>query len=220
MNDVLFALLAIVAGAVFCFAGYRAFRIIIPLWAGFVGFTLGAGIGASLGSDDFLATTASWVVGVLAAIGFAFVAYLFYEVAVTLAMASIGFALGASLMVALDVRWSWLVVLAGVLAGGALAAVAIASNLPAILLLVLTAIGGASAITQGIMLLTGALDTGEFDDPSVSSSVSASGWWFLLFLVIGGAGAVTQARAVGSVGGSMRDTWAPTAQPGCVTCGR
>jgi len=48
------------------------------------------------------------LVGLLAvAILFGLIAYLYYEVAVVLAMAAIGFALGTGLMVALGVRWSW-----------------------------------------------------------------------------------------------------------------
>ena len=43
MEDVIFALLVILAGALFCFFGYLAFRIIIPIWGAVVGFSLGAG---------------------------------------------------------------------------------------------------------------------------------------------------------------------------------
>jgi hypothetical protein len=207
MNDVTFALLSILGGAFFCFAGYRAFRIIIPLWAAFVGFSLGAGVAAAISGDAFLATTASWLVGVVGGVAFAFIAFAVYEAAVALAMASIGFTLGASAMVALDVRWSWLVVLAGVVAGCALAVAAIALDLPAVLLLVLTALGGASAITGGIMLLTGAVNTADFDDGGASDHVSASGWWFVLYIAIAAAGVVSQRRAMGTITGTARDGW-------------
>jgi hypothetical protein len=119
VNDTALALLAIAAGSLFCFAGYRAFRIIIALWAGLIGFSLGAGAVAATSGDNFLATGLSWLVALGCAVAFAVVAYLFYEVAV-LAMASIGFSLGASVMVAVDVRGSWLVALAGVAVGAVL----------------------------------------------------------------------------------------------------
>ena len=38
MQDVLLALVTIAAGTLFCFAGFLAFRLVIPLWAAFVGF--------------------------------------------------------------------------------------------------------------------------------------------------------------------------------------
>jgi hypothetical protein len=97
------------------------------------------------------------------AVAFAVLAYLFSEVAVVLAMASIGFSFGASVMVAVDVRWPWLVALAGVAVGAVLAAVAVITDLPMILLRVATALGGASAITSGEMLLVGALNTAGFE---------------------------------------------------------
>ena len=43
MQDVIFGLIAIAAGALFCFRGYLAFRLIIPIWGAFVGFATGAG---------------------------------------------------------------------------------------------------------------------------------------------------------------------------------
>ncbi len=48
---------------------------------------------------------------------FGLLAYLYYEVSVVLAMSAIGFALGTSLMVAIGVTWSWLIVVIGVIAG-------------------------------------------------------------------------------------------------------
>ncbi len=44
MNDILFGTLAVLIGAVFCFRGYFAMRIIIPIWGAFAGFVLGAGV--------------------------------------------------------------------------------------------------------------------------------------------------------------------------------
>ena len=40
MRDVLFALLAIAAGALFYFAGFVAFRLVTPLWGAFDGFSV------------------------------------------------------------------------------------------------------------------------------------------------------------------------------------
>jgi Domain of unknown function (DUF4203) len=213
MNDTALALLAIAAGSLFCFAGYHAFRIIIPLWAGLTGFSLGAGVIAATSGDNFLATGLSWPVALACAVAFALLAYLFYEVAVVLAMASIGFSLGASVMVAGDVRWSRLVVLAGVVAGAVLAAVAVITDLPMLLLLVLTALGGASAITSGVMLLVGALNSADFDTDAASAHVDGSGWWFALYLVIAVAGILVQARGSDQLTSPMRGAWPSRHEP-------
>ena len=207
MNDVVFALITIAAGALFCFRGHLAFRIVIPVWGTFVGFSFGAGLVASTSDENFLGSATGWVVAIAFAIMFGLLAYLFYEVAVVLAMASIGFTLGASAMVALDVSWTWLVILVGLAAGTALAAAAIATDLPMLLLMMLSALGGASAITAGLLLLVGSIETGEFDDAGVTTRANEP-WAYALYLVLAVAGILVQRRAAGRAHGSMRDSWA------------
>jgi hypothetical protein len=138
---------------------------------------------------------------------FAILAYLFYEVAVVIAMGSIGFALGTSLMAALDVSWTWLVVLVGVAVGILLAVAAIVADLPMILLVVLSALGGASAITTGVMVLVGTIGTDEFTDEAVTSRANDDWWWYVLYLALAFAGIVFQARAIGRLRGTMRESW-------------
>jgi hypothetical protein len=207
-GDIFLALLAIGVGALFCFAGYLAFRVVIPIWAAFIGFALGAGLVSGLGDSEYLATALGWLVGLAVALVFAFLAYTFYELAVALAMGSIGFAIGASLMVALDVSWTWAIVLVGVVLGVILAAAAIMLDLPMILLLVLGAFGGASAVITGIMLLTGALDTADFDQPSTTEQVSGNGWWTIAYLVLAAAGIIVQLRRSRGWSAPMREAWA------------
>jgi Domain of unknown function (DUF4203) len=208
MEDVVFALLVIVAGALFCFFGYLAFRVIIPLWGALVGFGVGAGAVAAWTDEGFLATGLSWAVGIGVALVFALVAYLFYEVAVVIAMGSIGFALGTSLMAALDVDWTWVVVLVGVGLGILLALTAIVADLPMVLLVVLSALAGASAITTGIMVLAGTIGTDEFTDEAVTARASDDWWWYAIYLAIAFFGIVTQIRLAAGVRGSMRESWA------------
>ncbi len=208
MSDVVYALVAIAAGLGFCFWGYLAFRIIIPIWGAFVGFSIGAGVVAAVDSSSFLATTAAWIVAVCCALLFALAAYLFYEVAVVLAMASIGFSLGASLMFALGVEWTWLVVLVGVVLGGLLAFVALVSDLPMLLLIVLSALAGASAVTTGVMLLAGTLDASDLDTRTVTDQASHGWWWYAIYLALAVAGIVVQLRAAEQRRASVREAWA------------
>ncbi|MGH3011016.1 MAG: DUF4203 domain-containing protein [Gaiellaceae bacterium] len=208
MEDWIFGLLVIAGGALFCFLGYLAFRFIIPLWGALVGFSFGAGLVAATTGDGFLRTGLAWLVGVGVAVLFALVAYLFYEVAVVILMGSVGFVLGASLMAALDVSWTWAVVLVGIAVGILLALLAIVADLPMVLLVVLTALGGASAATTGVMLLAGAVGTSEFTEDAVTSAVDNDWWWYALYLALAVAGVVTQVRLAASVRGSMRESWA------------
>jgi hypothetical protein len=208
MEDVIYGLLAIVFGALFCFRGYLAFRFIIPLWGAFVGFSLGAGLIAATTDEGFLRTALGWLVGLGVAVAFALIAYLFYEVAVVIAMGSIGFALGTALMVAIDVSWTWVIVLVGVALGALLAFAAIVADLPMALLVALSALGGASAMTAGIMLLAGAVDTEDFTtDAATSARADNDWWWYVLYVLFAVFGIVSQVRSAAELRRSMRESW-------------
>lgn len=210
VQDVVIGLLAIAVGAVFCFRGAVAMRIVITLWGAFTGFMLGAGFVAGADDTGFLQTLLGWIVGWVVALVFGVLAYAFYEVAVVLAMAAIGFALGATVVVALGVTWSWAVVIAGVVVGLVLAVVTLASNMPLVILLVLSAFGGASAIVTGIMLLVGTIDADAFTRARAISRMETSWWWYALYLCLAVVGMVAQFRFLDSVRGSAQDQWRGT----------
>ena len=170
MTDLVVGVLAVTIGGLFCFRGYLAMRLVIPAWGALAGFALGAGLVASFTDDTFLGSLVAWLVGLAGGLLFALIAYLYYEVSVMIAMASIGFTLGAAGMVALNVTWSWLIVLVGVIVGGALAFLAIVADLPTVLLVVLSSMAGATAIVAGVMLFTGDLDTADFTCRSINGT--------------------------------------------------
>jgi hypothetical protein len=207
MEDVLVGLLAVAVGALFCFRGYLALRVIIPLWGSFAGFLLGAGLIANTGDDGFLRTGLAWAVGLGFAVVFGAFAYLYFEVSVVLAMASIGFALGTSLMVALGVSWSWLIVLVGVALGALLAVIAVTGDLPGVVLTVLSALAGASTIVAGALLLSGVLETSDLTSPATTELLDDSWWWYVLYLVLAVAGIGAQMRATARGRGPLRASW-------------
>ena len=207
MSDWVAGLLAVGVGAVFCFRGYVAMRVMIAVWGALVGFGLGAGIGA----DDagILANALSWILAIVLALVFAAIAYLYYAVSIAIAMASIGFVLGASVLVAVGVTWNWLIVLAGLALGIVLAIVAIAGNLPGVLLIVLSALAGASAIVAGLMLLTGAVDTEQITrSASVTEELNDDWYWYAIWAVAAIAGLIAQLNASAREAATMREAWA------------
>jgi hypothetical protein len=191
--DVVIGVLAVAIGALFCFRGYVAMRIIIPIWGAFVGFMLGAGIAASIENQGFLTTVLGWILGLVLAVVIAALAYLYYEVSVAIVLGGIGFVLGTGLMAALGVTWSWVVVPVGVALGLLLAVIAIMADLPAILLVVLTALGGAATIVGGVMLLVGTVDLDELDRET-TERLDLGGWWYALQIGLAIAGIVAQSR--------------------------
>ncbi len=205
MNDLIVGLIALLMGAVFCFRGYLAMRIVIPMWGAFAGFMLGAGIVA--GDAGFLATALGWIVGLGVAVLFGLIAYLYYEVSVIIGMLAIGFVLGTSVMVALGVTWSWLIIAGGIVLGLALAFVGIIGDLPMILLTVLTALAGASTLIAGLMLLFNVVDVGEFSSGMTTEILDTSWWWYAIWGVLAGTGMIMQYRDTERRQDSLRAAW-------------
>ena len=206
MNDFVVGLIAILTGAVFCFRGYLAMRVIIPLWGAFAGFMLGGGIMS--GSDGFLGSAIGWIVALALAVVFGLIAYLYYQVAVLIGMMAIGFAIGSSLMVLLGVTWSWLIVLSGVVVAVVLAFIAIVGDLPMALLSVLTGLAGASTIVFGMMLVFGVVDLAELDSARTTEILADDWWWYMLYGAIAVAGMIAQFADVDRRRESLRAAWA------------
>jgi hypothetical protein len=211
MNDIVVGVIALLTGAVFCFRGYLAMRVVIPLWGAFAGFMLGAGLVS--GDAGFLGNALGWLVGFGLAIVFGVIAYLYYVVSVVIGMMGIGFVLGTSLMVALGVSWSWLIVLSGVVLAVVLAFVAIVGDLPMVLLTVLTALAGASAIVAGLMLFAGTFDADDFSIGATTEYVADDWWWFVIYggLVVGGI--IAQFTDVDRRRETLRDAWSTGVGP-------
>lgn len=208
VNEFVLGVLLLAVGALFALRGYLAMRVVIPVWGALAGFVLGAGLVSNLGSDRFLGSVASWLVGLAVAILFGLLAYLYYEVSVVLAMSAVGFAIGTSLMVAVGVTWSWLIVVVGVLAGVLLAVVAIVGNLPMVLLTVLTAMAGSSAIVAGVMMVAGTVTDADLNDVATTERLSDQWGWYLLYVVVAVAGIVAQLRDTERRAESLRSSWA------------
>ena len=77
-----------------------------------------------------------------------------------------------------------------------------------LLLVVLTALAGASAIGTGAMLLFGAVETADFTQASVTKELDDDWWWYVSYLVLAVAGLVAQLQMISSIRTSMRDDWA------------
>ena len=206
MTNIIVGILAICVGALFCFWGIAAMRVVISVWGAFAGFNLGAGLVSAISSEGFLSNAVGWIVGILLALLFALLAYLYYVVAIVLMMATIGFVLGTAVMAAFGVAWNWLIIIVGVVIGVLLAWAAVAVNLPAILLVVFSALGGSTAIVAGLMMVSDQIRTSEFTDASITERISHSWWWYALYLVFAVVGIVVQARML-RTNAKLQEQW-------------
>ena len=128
MADIILGLLAILAGAFMLIAGRVVLRIALPIWGFFAGFAFGAGLVAEFADERFLGTVLGWVLGLVFALVFMLLAYLYFAVAVVLAFAAFGYAIGSGLVVALGIDWNWVAVLIGVAIGAVLGLVAVSAT--------------------------------------------------------------------------------------------
>jgi hypothetical protein len=207
MADIILGLLAIIAGGAMLVAGQLVLRLVIPIWGFFAGFAFGAGIVAKAADEHFLGTVLGWVLGLVFAVIFAVLAYLYYYVAIVLAMGSAGFAIGSGIVVALGISWNWVAVLLGLAVGLVLGLLAVFTNLPMIVLVVVGSVAGAVGVTGGLMLLVGSLNSADFSRGDFTDTVSNSFFCWLLLLVLAVGGIFVQLRQRAMMRQSVREVW-------------
>jgi hypothetical protein len=207
MADVILGLFAIVAGAFMLFAGQLVLRLVLPIWGFFAGFAFGAGLFAELAHESFLGTVLGWVAGFVGALVFALLAYLYFAVAVVLAMAAFGFTIGSGLVAALGIEWSWVAVLVGVAVGILLGLVAVIGNLPMIVLAVVSSVAGAVSVVAGVMLVVGTINSADFTRSSFTQAVHAGWGWYLTLVVLALIGIVAQTRQRLAMRRTVQQSW-------------
>jgi hypothetical protein len=186
-------LITLLAGALFCFRGGAALRALMALWGGFVGFAIGAEVVSVATGRPPFAGPAGWLGALVGALVLASLVYVFYALAVIVTVGSIGFGLGAGLATAVGAGEAW-VGAAGL--GGALllAVIALTSELPRLLLVMLGALVGAAAMVGALMLLLGDLDLAHLTSQGIRNAVAASPWWTGVWVVLAALGTFVQLR--------------------------
>jgi hypothetical protein len=91
IEGIVVGLLGVLLGAAFCFAGFRWFLLLLPIWGLFVGFTTGASAVALLLNEGFLASILGIVVGVALALVFALLSWFYWWGAILVVAGSLGY---------------------------------------------------------------------------------------------------------------------------------
>lgn len=193
IEGIVIGLLGVVLGAAFCFAGFRYFLLLLPIWGLFVGFMVGAGATAALLGEGFLGSVIGIVVGIALAILFALMSYFYWWGAVAVVAGSLGFWLAHWLLVVIGFNADGFVVtLISVVAGVALAFVAFVVNAPKYVAIILTAFAGAAWLSAGIALILGIIEKDDLTDGALTA-VYTQGWlWIVIWAVAAAAGIVAQ----------------------------
>lgn len=212
MNDVVIGLLGVAVGIYLCLRGHWALRILLAIWGAFLGLSVGGAIVDRITGDGFLSTLLGWVVGIVLALLFAAIAYLYYAVSIFLAMISMGFVLGGTLASALGAEQTWVITLVGLAVGLLLAILTIIADLPAMLLVLLSAATGASMVLGGLMLIFGQATLQEISHGRLDANDHVG--WFIAWPVLFVVGVVAQLVNLEQVRGqAIRDADA-LARPG------
>jgi Domain of unknown function (DUF4203) len=111
---------------------------------------------ALFSNNPFLGTTTGIVLGLVVGLVFAALAYFFYYFAVVLLGATAGYDLGSGFIALFGLNNPGFVsVIVGVVLAVVFALVILVLNLPKLLIMVFTAIGGAVAMVAGVLILFG-----------------------------------------------------------------
>lgn len=194
MTLFLVALFALLLGLAFCFAGYRFFLVLLPIWGFFAGFWLGAEATTLIFGGGFLASTTGLVIGFVVGLLGAVLSYLFYMVGVALVAAGFGGALGSGFMAALGFEPGFLMTAVVLSAAVMMVLLTLALNLQKYVIIALTAIGGANAIVLSVLLWLGrvSLDSLKVSGNAVGPILQDSWFWLIAWLVVAVAGLVVQ----------------------------
>jgi hypothetical protein len=189
------AIVAAVIGLAFAFGGWRFFLLLLPFWGFLVGFNVGTDATTALFNDGTFATLLSWVVGLVFAVAFALFSYLYYYAAIALLGGAVGYVIGTSLWGLIGNEYGLIAFVIGLALGAVVAIGVIALNVPRLLVIVLTGLGGAAAVLAGWFILTGQIPTDNIHWTMVGKLIKDSWFYLIVWAVIAAAGILAQVMA-------------------------
>lgn len=194
--DILLGILAVILGAAVCLVGLRLFFWLLPIWGFVVGFLGGGALITWLAGDGFLATTLGIVVGIVLGIVGAIVSYLFWYFGVILAAGSAGAMLGSTLFAAFGVKSAVALFIFGLIFAVVFVAAALVLNLPIYLVIVNTALAGATVVLGGILLIFNKIDRADIGTTAAWHQIHSHWLLWLLWAVIAAIGIGAQLTMV------------------------
>ncbi len=208
LQGLLLGALAIAIGLAFAFWGFRVFLILLPVWGFFVGFLVGANGVEYLFGDAFLATTLGWVIGFVLGLVFAVLSYFYYWVAVILLGGALGYELTIGLLQWIGFSGDGIIAFILALGGGAIFAIGFfLLRMPAVLVIVATAISGAAATIAGVAIAIGLVPYQEAGGGIFGLHTQWDFGWLgiIAAIALAIAGAVYQTRTIADMSMAIRE---------------
>lgn len=178
MNEVWGATAELAVGLLLCFFGHRLARLALALLGAVVGYLLGGAAYTALLATNpaLLKFVSAWAFAVAGAVLFGWLAYSFYVAGVLVLLGSLGWGIG----VAVAAAFGWgevLVVIGGLVGAAVLAGAGSVLNLPRVLIIVTTALVGASAVVSGLQVFASGLPGGLASVPWIGTGDHQLLWW-------------------------------------------
>jgi hypothetical protein len=193
IEGIVVGLLGIALGAAFCFAGFRWFLLLLPVWGLFVGFMTGASAVALLLGEGFLGTALGIGVGLVLAVVFALLSWFYWWGAVAVIAGTLGYALAHAVMEAIGFQADgFLAAIISIVVGIVIGFGALAVNAPKYVAIILTAIAGASWLVVGVALLPGWVGTDELASGPLVALYREGIVWIIAWGVVAAAGIIAQ----------------------------
>lgn len=193
---ILAAVVALALGIAFCFLGIRVFLVFLPVLAFFGGFWFGALLTSNLLQQGFLATGSGIIVGLIVGVIFAAVAYFRFPFGIALVTGVFAAALANGILQALGLTPGFVIALAVLVVAALVVWTLFSIEWDRILIMAITAVGGASLLLVAPMLLLQRVTLAQLQasGSAIAPILADSWWWLLAWLVLAAAGLFVQWR--------------------------
>lgn len=206
----IFVILSVVIGLMFLFFGFPFFRILLPIFAFFVGVAFGYNGLESLLGAGFVSGTLGLILGVVLGLVFAALAYFFYELVIVLFGVAAGYVLGAGFMMALGAGpRDFFTVLVGIIVAVVLGIVFVMVAMPKFLVVLFTAAAGAMAVVMGILVLFGEVPEVAASLQLTTYVVQGSFFWLIVWGVLAAIGMIFQYSLASANGEDLSGNYSP-----------
>lgn len=206
MEQFLIGIILLVIGLAVAFFGLRFWFILLPIFGAITGFFIGARGMQDLFGTGFLSTATSWIVGIVLAILFALLSWFVWYAGAIIMAGAVGASLFTGILHAIFTNpWGIALFIIGLIGAIIFVVGALVLNLPVYIVIVNSALGGASLAIAGLMTLMGTITTTELANGATVAVVDESrfqgaGWlWVLLWLIVAIVGIFFQIQSMASV---------------------
>ena len=192
MNDAVIGLIAILVGLLACLAGYAVFRVVLPILGFFVGLGLGAQLAARILNEQYLSSPLAWVIAIVIGLVIATIAFLWWYVSVALTIGGLGYAIGYGGAVGLGVGNPTGLVIAGLVVAVVFALAALLLKVPILIVILVTAFWGASALIGGVLIMLNRIEPGQLRNGTVDVVLHSTPLWLAVWVGLGIIGVLVQ----------------------------